>query len=405
MKAAISALNWPFSLDWLPSRTYLVGGAVRDALLNRHTTHLDLDFVLPQKAISLAQKIAQHYQAGFVILDHQREIARVVFPKSTVDFATRVGENITTDLQRRDFTVNAIAYDPHHQELFDPLGGIQDLESRQIKMIARANLQDDPLRLLRAYRQSAQLNFQIDNQTRQTIAQLSYLLAQIAPERVRSELNYLLNLSNGSFWLTEAWQDGLLASWLPAVTVNKLNQMAYLDTLLLSIATSWPQLAWGDKILSTAKLALLVAEEPLKAETTLIQLKYPREVFSGVKSVYQHLPRVHGNHPLSSLREQYFFFSDLGKNFPILALVALAKGINPETIKILLTRYTNPSDLVAHPRCLVTGHDLIKHLQIKPGPIIGNLIQELEIAQIEGKISTQKQALDLAKTIIEQNLV
>ena len=77
----------PFSLDLLPPSAYLVGGAVRDALLNRKGAYLDLDFVLPQQAVETARKIALQHQGGFVILDEQRQIARVVFPEGTVDFA------------------------------------------------------------------------------------------------------------------------------------------------------------------------------------------------------------------------------------------------------------------------------------------------------------------------------
>ena len=180
----------PFNLDYLPSGTYLVGGAVRDALLQRQRDYLDLDFVLPELAIEIAKKIANCYQAGFVVLDRKRQIARVVFPQGTVDFALQEGNSLVKDLQRRDFTVNAIAYDPHTAELFDPVGGLVDLKSRLLKMISPANLVDDPLRLLRAYRQAAQLDFTIEAETRSTICQLAPLLGKIAAERVQTELGY-----------------------------------------------------------------------------------------------------------------------------------------------------------------------------------------------------------------------
>jgi len=77
----------PFDLIWLPSQAYLVGGAVRDAILGRRREYLDWDFVIPEKAVETARAIAEHYQAGFVVLDKARQIARVVFPQGTVDFA------------------------------------------------------------------------------------------------------------------------------------------------------------------------------------------------------------------------------------------------------------------------------------------------------------------------------
>ncbi|HBW90708.1 MAG TPA: [cytidine(C)-cytidine(C)-adenosine (A)]-adding enzyme, partial [Cyanobacteria bacterium UBA11149] len=86
-----------------------VGGAVRDSLLSRRSDYLDLDFVLPVDAIKIARSLANRYKAGFVVLDKERQIARVVFEAATVDFAQQEGESIETDLYRRDFTINAIA--------------------------------------------------------------------------------------------------------------------------------------------------------------------------------------------------------------------------------------------------------------------------------------------------------
>ncbi|NES84105.1 MAG: CCA tRNA nucleotidyltransferase, partial [Moorea sp. SIO2B7] len=211
--APLSPQNWPFSLDWLPSSAYLVGGAVRDALLNRQE-YLDLDFVLPTEAVETARRIANHYQVGFVVLDEQRQIARVVFAQGTVDFALQEGDSLETDLQRRDFTVNAIAYNPHTENLIDPLQGLVDLNTGVMRMISKANLEDDPLRLLRAYRQAAQLNFTIEPHTRSTIRNLAPLLDKVAAERVQTELGYLLANSQGSKWLIAAWEDGLLPVWL-----------------------------------------------------------------------------------------------------------------------------------------------------------------------------------------------
>ena len=116
----------PFEVDWLPQGTCLVGGAVRDALLNRQRDYLDLDLVLPSFAVETARKIANAYQAGFVVLDDRRQIARVVFEQGTVDFALQEGDTLEADLRRRDFTVNAIAYDLQQARLFDPVGGMAD---------------------------------------------------------------------------------------------------------------------------------------------------------------------------------------------------------------------------------------------------------------------------------------
>jgi tRNA nucleotidyltransferase (CCA-adding enzyme) len=112
----LSPDSWPFDLNLLPPDAYLVGGAVRDSLLKRRSPHLDLDFVLPRQAVTTARQIANRYKAGFVLLDAERRIARVVFDRATVDFAKLEGTNLVADLQRRDYTINAIAYNPHTGE-------------------------------------------------------------------------------------------------------------------------------------------------------------------------------------------------------------------------------------------------------------------------------------------------
>ncbi|PLZ75724.1 [cytidine(C)-cytidine(C)-adenosine (A)]-adding enzyme, partial [Fischerella thermalis WC217] len=122
--------NWPFSIESLPQPAYLVGGAVRDAILGRTREYLDLDFVLPANAVSVARQIAKQYKAGFVLLDSERQIARVVFADATADFAQQEGISLETDLHRRDFTINAIAYNPHTQEIIDPLQGCADIEKQ-----------------------------------------------------------------------------------------------------------------------------------------------------------------------------------------------------------------------------------------------------------------------------------
>ncbi|TVQ48212.1 MAG: CCA tRNA nucleotidyltransferase [Gloeocapsa sp. DLM2.Bin57] len=396
----LSLEKCPFNLDWLPPGSYLVGGAVRDALLNIQRDYLDLDFIIPTDAIALAQKIARHYRAGFVILDQQRQIARVVFPEGTVDFALQEGDTLESDLARRDFTINAIAYNPHRDILLDTLGGLADLEQKQLKMISVANLKDDPLRLLRAYRQAAQLNFTIETNTRKQITNLAPLLAQVAPERVRSELDYLFANPQGSYWLTQAYLDGILTIWLKNVTMTKLELLKKIEANWLT--STWSSLEWETAIIPLTRLTCLVADNPLDAETELIKLKYSRDVFTGIKSVLTHFADLENNQDNFSLAQQYFFFLGIGKNLPILAAYALTQGINTELITLLLNRYSNPDDLVAHPRNLVTGNDLIKHLQLKPGPQIGELLTAIQLAQIEGKITTAREALEYAKVIEQQ---
>ena len=93
----LASFNLPCDLNSLPQSAYLVGGSVRDALLNRTKADVDLDFVLPEKAVETAREIARKYHGGFVVLDEVRQIARVVFPQGTLDLALQEGNSLEID--------------------------------------------------------------------------------------------------------------------------------------------------------------------------------------------------------------------------------------------------------------------------------------------------------------------
>ena len=425
--------NWPFSLELLPQPAYMVGGAVRDAILGRTSEYLDLDFVIPFKAVKVARAIAHHYKAGFVLLDAERQIARVVFPHATADFAQQSGNSLEVDLHRRDFTINAIAYNPHTQEIIDPLQGCVDLQQGILRMVSPANLKDDPLRLMRGYRQAAQLGFTIEPATQAAIRSLASHISKVAAERVRVEIGYLLANYQGTSWITSAWEDGLLAPFFKNATRESLIKLAAVDNAAALLTQNWPHLGAQlqedvrDTIkttwLSIAKLACLVNPDPELAEIELQELTYSRAEIRGVTTALKVLPQFQLV-DMSSLREQYFLFHDADMVFPATAVLAVAldslveamsndkplhtAGATTEETKArgcqvlapLINRYLNPDDLVAHPTPLVSGKELIIALDIPASPIIGQLLTEIAVAQAEGKVSTPTEAIVYARNIM-----
>ncbi|HEY9799092.1 MAG TPA: CCA tRNA nucleotidyltransferase [Leptolyngbyaceae cyanobacterium] len=408
--------NWPFSLELLPQPAYMVGGAVRDALLGRSREYLDLDFVIPSKAVKVARAIAHHYQAGFVLLDPVRQIARVVFPQATADFAQQEGGSLETDLHRRDFTINAIAYNPHTQEIIDPLNGYADLQAGVLRMVAKANLEDDPLRLLRAYRQAAQLGFTIEPATQATIRDLASHLTQVAAERVRVEIGYLLATPLGNPWIATAFADGLLKQFFPQATDESLRKLTAVDEIAAMLAQHWPPLGvelkqyLRDTVKTTwlgiAKLACLVHPDPTVAEIELQQLTYSR---AEIRAVTTALRLFFQLKTASTLREQYFLFQEAGTTFAATAILALVHDTLVEAIpgdnrlsvySPLITRYLNPDDLVAHPTQLVSGKNLMIALNLPASPLVGELLTEIAIARIEGKVTTQEDAIAFARGLL-----
>ena len=414
----LAAKNWPFSLEYLPQPVYMVGGAVRDAILGRVREYVDLDFIIPVDAVKVARKIAQRYQAGFVLLDAERQIARAVFPEATADFAQQDGESLITDLYRRDFTINAIAYNPHTQEIIDPLEGYKDLESGLLRMISPVNLQNDPLRLMRAYRQAAQLGFTIESTTQETIRSLAQDIRKVAAERVRVEVGYLLATSHGTFWLNTAWQDGVLTSLFKNATDESFIKLSAVDEAYALIKHRWQEL--GEELtdyvretvktswLSIAKLACLVDSKPEIAELELQELTYSRAEIRGVTTglrLFAEIKTV--NMPL---RKQYFLFREMGILFPAVLVLALANDIVAKgrfeesmlvTYEPLIKRYLDKNDVVAHPIPLLNGKDMMTALNIPASPLIGELLMEVGVAQAEGKISTVEAAIEFAANLVK----
>lgn len=408
VNSALSPQSWPFDLALLPQTAYLVGGSVRDALLGRQAEYLDLDFVLPTAAVETARTIARRCQAGFVVLDAEHQIARVVFPQATVDFAAQVGNSLAEDLHRRDFTVNAIAYHPHSEQVFDPLGGYQDLEQRRLRMIAPDNLADDPLRLLRAYRQAAQLGFSLDPQTRSTIHQLAPLLVKVAAERVRGELDCLLSHPEGTPLLHLAWADEVLQTWLPMPPDQSLALLDGLDLAyghlrdqrpaLASLMTTWLKEqtppGFHRSWFKAAKLSQLLPPELAAAEATLTHFKYSRAEQQAVLAIlrgWQLLQAVEP--PALDRRQQYHLFKTVGASLPGLVLVALARGYDQARLWELGDRFLDPLDAIAHPTPLVSGRDVMAHLHMRPGPQVGKLLAAVELAHAEGNVNTPAEAL------------
>jgi tRNA nucleotidyltransferase/poly(A) polymerase len=182
--------------DILPDqKIYLVGGAVRDMLLNR-LSH-DLDFAVPSDGISLARRVSNALKADFMVLDSERDTGRVIVTESDdtrtfLDFATYRGKDLDEDLRGRDFTMNAIAFDLHAQTLMDPLNGTADLRAKLIRACSPTSFSDDPIRILRAVRQAAAFGFKIELETRQAMKQAAHLLPKVSPERQRDELFKML---------------------------------------------------------------------------------------------------------------------------------------------------------------------------------------------------------------------
>lgn len=204
------------------SEAWLVGGWVRDRLLGR-VTH-DIDFVTPTDAIATARQVADLVGGAFVLLDVERDTARVVVgpPGKGVllDFAGLRGHTIEADLLARDFTVNAMAVAvaeclQPEPRVIDPAGGQRDLALRLLRAVSPDSFRQDPLRMLRGVRLSASLGFALDSETAAWARSDAELLDAVSRERVRDELAQTLALPQAERSLRQLDELRLLTQVVP----------------------------------------------------------------------------------------------------------------------------------------------------------------------------------------------
>ncbi len=203
---------------------YIVGGFIRDTLLGRPTA--DIDIGVDADALAVAIDVADSLDAKYVALDDINLVGRVILPdgKWQIDFSTLQGD-IHQDLARRDFTIDAMALELDAEfsakNIIDPFHGRDDLRRRSIKAVSEIIFQEDAVRLLRAVRLAAELDFTIEGATEKLIAKSSSLIAGVAAERVREELLPILNLSRAGQRLFYLDKLGLLTTLIPELTATK----------------------------------------------------------------------------------------------------------------------------------------------------------------------------------------
>lgn len=175
---------------------YVVGGAVRDALLGRKLH--DLDFVMSKNPTALAKKLAKRLEAGFFVLDDERHTARVIYHRDDgqvfpLDFVEFTGDSLLEDLENRDFTINAMAVSIHERDaLIDPLGGKADLQVGRIRPCSEHALRDDPVRVLRGIRLAVQFNYDYAEGLAAMMQEAAVHLPKTSYERQRDEFFLIL---------------------------------------------------------------------------------------------------------------------------------------------------------------------------------------------------------------------
>jgi tRNA nucleotidyltransferase/poly(A) polymerase len=205
---------------------YLVGGFIRDVLFGGSSK--DVDLVSPL-ASDLAKSFARETGTRLAFIDQKYGTIRLIPPAGfnelgdfyQIDLSPLRGVSIATDLAQRDFTVNALAVDlsacqtDGSFDLIDPLGGLSHLRARRLHLCSPHSLEDDPLRILRAYRLAATHNFTFEGHTQDRIRETRHGLNRTAMERIRDELVLILSTTNSAPILRVLGDDNILKLLLP----------------------------------------------------------------------------------------------------------------------------------------------------------------------------------------------
>lgn len=414
---------------------YIVGGAVRDSLLGLMPSDWDLTTdARPEQIENLFSKtIPTGKRFGTItvfLAGHDFEITTMrkdgPYGDSRRPNCVFFTPKIELDLARRDFTINALAYDPIRDVFVDPYGGQKDLRKKQLTAVgdARLRFQEDPLRMLRLIRFQATLAFKINKKTMQPLPELAPLIKKVSPERILMEMNKILLADNLSAALQTLYTSGLLTYIIP-----ELAQTAGLsagpshpyDLLGHSIMTAhfvYPSLTlrWAALLHDLGKITTLKREhEQISAQmakTILTRLKASNELKTNVADlINNHMFSVN---PHSTDRAIRRFLANVGvqQAFDLIRLrQADQAGMNADPRQILAfstaleTRFNSileQDQALTYQDLMINGYDLIAGLNIKAGPLVGEILQYLlEQVWDNPSLNQQETLFSLARTYLE----
>jgi tRNA nucleotidyltransferase (CCA-adding enzyme) len=365
-----------------------VGGAVRDALLGRDPGDWDVaTSAHPDEVLKLFRHtIPTGLQHGTVTVVMGRgahtHVEVTTFRGEGAYTDARRPDSVTfgvplvEDLARRDLVVNAMAYDPAKDELIDPFGGQADIAARRLRAVGDPveRFTEDGLRVMRAVRFAAQLEFELEPQTEAAIAPALPSLARVSRERVCDELHKLLAARQPSRGLVPAVRTGIFATILPALGTQGPDWALRVDR-----ATPRVRLA-----AMLAPLAPPVADETLPHQLDRPLAKRVADLLRGLKFsnadlelasalvAVVHAPRAASWEPAEVRR----LLSQLGRDQREPA-IELWSSEEPPNLVLVQTARRVLGDPLAVGDLAVTGKDLMTALQMPPGPALGRILAML----------------------------
>ncbi len=206
----------------LRGRIFLVGGALREAALGQKPNDYDFAIERPED-LNLFERIFN--SPSFLLGKKPIQTHRLISLDAAIDITILEG-TLEQDLLRRDFTINAIAYDLRDDKLFDPLGGLEDISRRIIRYPREESISEDPLRMVKAIRHFATLpGFTMDGNIIAAIRAHRELIHQVAPERIKYEMDLIMSAKDVAKAIRTMEETGLLFDIFPELlTLRELDR-------------------------------------------------------------------------------------------------------------------------------------------------------------------------------------
>lgn len=328
------------------------------------------------------------------------------------------------DVLRRDFTINGLLLDPLTGKLIDWVNGQRDLAERRIRTIGdpQQRFQEDRLRMLRAVRLAVELDFAIEPETFAAIRSLADRIRTTSWERIRDELTRILSSPRRAHGLRLLDASGLLAHILPEVAAMKGvpqplkyhpegDVFEHTVRVLEALRTPTVTLAWGALLHDVGKPLTLTWDGRARFPGhDRVGAEVAREICSRLRLSHQETERivtlVRDHMRLSDLprmregkRRLFFARPDFEELLELYRADCVASNGDLTTYEWILTRCQElrPEDI--NPPRLLTGRDLIA-LGLTPGPIFRELLAAVRDAQLEGRVHSQREALELVRELL-----
>ncbi|MBP7670893.1 CCA tRNA nucleotidyltransferase [Candidatus Gracilibacteria bacterium] len=418
-------------------QAFWAGGCVRDMLLGIKPKDFDIvTSATPDQIEQLLEKtipIGKQYGVILAIQNgHSFEIATFRSDSDSSDGRRPDAVTFTNpeqDAKRRDFTINALFYDPTTEEVLDFIDGQKDLRDKLVRFIGdpTTRIHEDHLRILRAVRFKNLYDFQYHPETYQAIKAHADLVTNISPERLREELTkMILDHTNPGQAFEELFEIGVLQHIIPELAQLKglAQPLQYhqegdvwdhsLRALNALTAEASLALKWATLLHDIGKFATFSQDaERIRydhhaqigadiAKQILTRLRFPRKIIKEVHFLIEHhMMTVPLLEMSDSARRRWFLkpeFEDLLELFR-----ADAAGTIPGT----LDQYEQIKKLYRHeiatlkllPKTLLTGEEIMKTLNLKPGKQVGDILDQIREKQLAGEIKTVEEAREFLASL------